>query len=210
MKLSAREKLLLYILGFLVVFLGAFRFLLQPSIQAYEEAKIQVEALEGQKQQLEMRLKQLENADENLEKEQKREKQSNYIYMGIDDVFVDRTLQAAAEKNSIKIKSSVIESSVYSEITAYSYNTDSKTSLSAQAAEKQEENSDAQQVLSYVCTISVSGKTVDIIDMISELNSMGKSIMITAVTSEDNRDIDNISGDEFTGNITATFYYTEN
>ena len=108
MVLSKREKILLYILALLVILLASWTYIINPVLNANRQAKLEYEAAQAEREQMEMLMPSLIGADSRLSDEKIRALSDSYFYKNLRDTQIDRMLQQTAYDSGVTLTSVTI------------------------------------------------------------------------------------------------------
>lgn len=103
MKLSKRERFLVVLLLLVLIWALAYRFLIIPGYERLNRTRDLIWELEGEKAQMDLYLEHFPDLEERFEGMERSE--DEFFYRGIDDSFMDRSLQAMAESTGVEIVS---------------------------------------------------------------------------------------------------------
>lgn len=109
MKLTKREHLLLRLLLLVLIWGLAFRFIFAPSYGSLIYTRQVLEEVKQEKAEKDLYLECYPDLEAQWREGESREGQESFFYQDIEDVFIDRKLQAIAEKAGIQIRRMSIE-----------------------------------------------------------------------------------------------------
>lgn len=110
MKLSKRERFLISLLLVVIIWVAAFKIFIGPSYSDYINTKQLIGDLEIQKDQMDMYLTLLPTLESQRQTLSEAD-QEELLYQDIDDVFMDRNLQALAANSGVSIRRMSIKES---------------------------------------------------------------------------------------------------
>ncbi len=220
MKLTDREKILLCMLAVVLVFTICLKIVIVPSLANISDMKIQLTDLDSEKNEIEITVGEFSDLDTLINDETVNLENDKYFYEDIDDVFADNLMQDYAEKYKIEITNFTFGSLNAEELTPETDNikelleniisqrwklfdeeavTDGniQTSETSDASQAGGQNEISPMIL---CNITFTGDMEDVINMIDEINSSDKSIVVTLLEGT-------VTLNKFTGNMTVYIYY---
>lgn len=219
MKLTKREKILLSILGLLIFWWLVVSIGILPALNQVSEAKAEIQVMDQQKNQMKAVLERYQNIDQMIDKEKEKKSGEDFFYRNIDDVFIDRTLQALAVKHQVTITDNEIADPqttavdpLFSELRILNYPIrDAAAALmgnnQVEETEKPDSTSTEEQVLPlYSNTVMIAGPIENVMNFIEEIRSFGKSVSVSEIGSNT---AENLSGDNFYDQVVINFYFIE-
>lgn len=115
MKFSKRERFLMGLLIFVVIWVMAFRFMIVPGYRSLVQTSEDLRELGEEKDRMDLYLKQFPDLEEHLETLEEG-KEKAFFYRDIDDSFMDRNLQEMAGRAGVEIVRMSIEESAPMEV----------------------------------------------------------------------------------------------
>lgn len=178
MKLSKREKIMVTLLLFVLLWAVAFRFLLVPMYTGLENKDYEILELEDRKQEMDLYLKRFGGLEDTLKEEQDKAEKHAYFLRDIDDIYVDRDIQTMAEKHQVELKG--MDISLPELLGAEDKNTDGE---GTQDTENQENIGKGADPAIYIirCTVTVMGDKNNIMTMADEIYQRNQSVVVTGL-----------------------------
>ena len=201
MKLSAREKMLLIILGVLLIVYAGFQFVLTPGIIRLQTARSEVNALTAQKQQMDLMLTQMADAEALLTQEQQRSDAQTYFYASLNGVAMDRLLQTLAAQSNVTIASIYLPFAAQPQaVVPFGQ---APITVAAENGTAEENPAAGPIVPMYQCTATVTGTPNDVMALITAINGLGKSVQVSSMGTPGQ---ENIKEGVLTEVISVDFY----
>jgi hypothetical protein len=226
MRLSDREKKLLYILALVLVISICGKFLAIPALDRINGSKRAIEQSGEERYEVISTSEKAKDIEDSLNMEINRAVKQTYFYYDIDEVYADKLLQEYAKNFDIEItKLSFLEADeenisgysngiidmimkiimqrtkIYEEgKSVSSEDLEYFASNSSQIQESPEEESTESISPVISCHIDVIGQLDNIVKMVDRINSSGKSIHVSYIDGD-------VILEEFTGRITVDVYY---
>lgn len=98
MKLSSRERFLIGTLLTIILWTAALEVFIWPGRSGYETSREQMESQRHEKEEMEFYLNHYEELEQTLNKWEALRNKEDFFYRDIDDTFMDRNLQAMADR----------------------------------------------------------------------------------------------------------------
>lgn len=208
MVLSKREKILLYVLALLVILLASWTYIINPVLNANRQAKLEYEAAQAEREQMEMLMPSLIGADSRLSDEKIRALSDNYFYKNLIDTQIDRMLQQAAYDSGVTLTSVTINPAQIGPVaSSLAYSGSQVMDSALESAQSGGENGESQYLSSmtqtlYSCSITMNGDLANLINAINSFSTNGKSVTVDtfAITAGDST---------YTADVNMTFYFVE-
>lgn len=102
MKLSKRERFLIGLVLLALIWTAAFKFFIVPEYEKLAQTREMLWELQGEKERMDLYLEHFPDLEERLG-EMEENCADDFFYHGIDDVFMDRNLQAMAVRAGVDI-----------------------------------------------------------------------------------------------------------
>ena len=103
MKLSSRERFLIGTLLTIILWTAALEVFIWPGRLGYETSREQMESQRHEKEEMEFYLNHYEELEQTLNKWEALRNKEDFFYRDIDDTFMDRNLQAMADRVGVSI-----------------------------------------------------------------------------------------------------------
>lgn len=174
MKLSKREKVMVTLLAFVLLWAAAFRFVLGPLYMGLENKKYEILELEEQKREMDLYLERFGGLEDTLREEQKKADSHTYFLRNIDDIYVDRDIHGMAERNQLGLLGVTINPPERLEEETGGEETQDQETAAAAA-------DGGAEVYVIRCTVTVVGDKNQIMAMADELYQRDQSVVVTGI-----------------------------
>ena len=208
MVLSKREKILLYILALLVILLASWTYIINPVLNANRQAKLEYEAAQAEREQMEMLMPSLIGADSRLSDEKIRALSDSYFYKNLWDTQIDRMLQQTAYDSGVTLTSVTINPAQMGPVaSSLAYSGSEVMDSALESAQSGGEGGESQHLSSmtqtlYSCSITMNGDLANLINALNSFSTSGRSVTVDtfAITAGDIA---------YTAQVNMTFYFVE-
>jgi len=227
-QLTARERILIVILLFLVIAGGGYRYILQPAINEREAAQEDLKNVTYSREDMQKKLTELAGIPDRLEEEKARPAEwKDFLLKKLSDTDTDRSLQSSAKAAGVEITSfavtpqDTVVSLKYQETEKKAVQTAKETQDAAGETEAGAENGTETEAEAgtetkteaaadsngvkphYDCTLEVSGDREAIMKMIDQISASGNSECVTGFSILPDPENKTLSK----GTVNVRFYY---
>lgn len=205
MKLTYRDKIILAVFLAIAILLVGFLWLIKPKTKKLNDNKLRLEELQDQKEEVDMKIAQIEPLQEKIKTIYSDTKKITEIFVPVTEVNspikLDRALQKYAEENNVKVLSMELSNTAVQELGYYYAKTDDFDASLREAADingdlqaKYEEDNADQLSLSERTVeglyqtrygVRVNGTKEDIWNYLKAIEDYDKALLINSVTIQD-------------------------